>query len=121
MANPWKKYDWTGRWSLKSKTWTPDLKTKLNFNDSEEYFWINIEDLSQNFKQVCSCRYQKENIYSCCKLSFDVDKTNEFKGVFMTVDTKNKGYLTLTQKDHRAFDKNYKYGLVRLIVCEINP
>ena len=40
--------------------------------------------------------------------------------MFLTVDTKNKGHLTITQKDHRLFDKNYKYALVRLIVCEIS-
>ena len=40
--------------------------------------------------------------------------------MFLTVDIKNKGYLTVSQKDHRFFDAKYKYGLLRLIVCEIS-
>lgn len=40
--------------------------------------------------------------------------------MFLTSDTNNKGYLTVSQKDHRGYEKDYKYGLVRLIVCEIS-
>ena len=40
--------------------------------------------------------------------------------MFLTLDTKNKGYLTISQKDHRVFDQKYQYGLVRLIVCEVD-
>ena len=36
LRNPWKKGEWNGRYSDKSKEWTPSLKKELKWTDEDD-------------------------------------------------------------------------------------
>jgi calpain-15 len=70
---------YVGNWSDKSPLWTPELKEKLKFVDADDgTFWMNVEDFHQNFGQVCSCKYNKDYVYSFAKLAFPVESRYNF-------------------------------------------
>jgi hypothetical protein len=40
--------------------------------------------------------------------------------VFLRTTNRTEGYISITQKDHRYFTKNYEYSLARLILLKID-
>ena len=71
MSNPWGKYEWKGKWSDSSDIWSEELKKQLNFQNKDDgIFWINIEDFTQNFGQICCCHYNKNYISTSIPLTF---------------------------------------------------
>ena len=44
IRNPWGNFEWNGEYGDKSKNWTPELKKKLNYTQSDDgdfYMTIN--------------------------------------------------------------------------------
>lgn len=67
LRNPWGgKFEWKGRWSDKSDTWTPDLKKELKLEDKKDgIFWMDYEDFNDFFKRVQICKIHDKYRYSC--------------------------------------------------------
>lgn len=40
--------------------------------------------------------------------------------MFLRVSNRNEGYLSLIQKDHRAFSKLYEYSITRMIIIRMD-
>jgi calpain-15 len=53
LRNPWGDFEWKGDWSDDSDLWTPELKKKLGWTDTNDgTFWMNIDDFTHYFSRV---------------------------------------------------------------------
>jgi len=44
----------------------------------------------------------------------------ELKGIYINVQARTEGFLSLVQKDYRHYLKNYKYSMARLILMMLD-
>eukprot|EP01125_Pyxidicula_operculata_P018703 TRINITY_DN666_c0_g1_i1.p1 TRINITY_DN666_c0_g1~~TRINITY_DN666_c0_g1_i1.p1 ORF type:complete len:735 (+),score=183.88 TRINITY_DN666_c0_g1_i1:24-2228(+) len=63
IRNPWGKKEWTGRWSDKSREWTPELKYMLNHKDANDgTFWMQYEDYIKHYTHIQVCRMYTDDV-----------------------------------------------------------
>lgn len=62
---------YAGRWSEYSDVWSEELRHQLNYEKADDsILWINIEDMLDNFGQVCVCKYHPEYLNTSFPLTF---------------------------------------------------
>jgi len=65
IRNPWGKFEWTGAWSDDSRSWTPQYRSELGCEDSEDgVFWMEFRDFCSYFSEITCCRILNDSIFT---------------------------------------------------------
>ncbi|KAJ6250206.1 calpain [Anaeramoeba flamelloides] len=125
LSNPWGDTEWKGDWSDKSFLWTKRMKQKLNWVDEDDgCFWMSYEDFTKNYKNLYVCKIFDENKWhtktikdkwegesagGCVNFEETTHKNPQYS---LKIDKPTHVYITLTQEDSRALNReNYNIGI----------
>lgn len=66
LRNPWGAGEWTGAWSDKSSTWTPQIKEQVGFSGvaNDGIFFIELADYLSHFQWTSICIDGNANKYT---------------------------------------------------------
>mmetsp|Transcript_22702 Transcript_22702/g.22453 ORF Transcript_22702/g.22453 Transcript_22702/m.22453 type:complete len:593 (+) Transcript_22702:160-1938(+) len=121
IRNPWGSQEWQGDWSDQSDLWTPELKKKLGWSNSDDgTFWMAFDDFARYFSSVTICRIHDSYHYEA---SHHTQKTGQFAVYKVTLSQPGQTYFITTQMDSRRFaeEDGYEYSPVRIIAGKVNP
>lgn len=117
LRNPWIDEVWQGEWSQKSSNWTPELRNKLGYFESNEEngeFWMNIKDFMNYFECLNIYKLIPGFCYNAIKVPL---KPKRFMRTVVRISVPSKGKYTFSvnQKDLRFYeDQNLRYSPVKL-------
>ena len=90
IRNLWSNIEWIGDWSSASSFWNDDLKKKLDYQENDNCFYMDLKDFKHYFSKIKICEYndnyfyksvqifQKENSYALIKFKItDFQPQNE--------------------------------------------
>ena len=120
LRNPWGKGEWKGAWSDDSDLWTDELKEEIGFvNQLDGVFCMSWNDFLRYYSDVQICYYHDGYKYSALQLA---SPKNKKVIISFKLEMKGKYYLSLNQKNRRAFPKSkrYKYSNLSYIVAKLN-
>jgi len=119
LRNPWGGTEWKGAWSDESDKWTPDLKKRLGWTDSDDGdFWMDFEDFLPYFENTVICKMDEnfDGVHLDCAHEPGVPKYIMFE----TTQTIPKMFLTCSQMQRRmARDEDYDPAPVHLILGKL--
>ena len=109
LRNPWGEGEWNGAFGDKSELWTPQLKKKLKYTDSNDgIFYMLFNDFLIHYPYTFVCKYYDGSSYVYSKVKMHSDE--QMVGVRFRIDKKTKAIIGLHQKQERFYTKvkNYK-------------
>jgi hypothetical protein len=130
MRNPWKKGEWTGRFSDKSDDWTEALKAECGWTDKDDgLFWMPFDEMMNVFDVVDICKYDDKAKFSFAKVSesssgyalipFTVKKTCKS---LCTFAVSQRGSRTEEAEGNHEFDQNCYARKVTIGIAKVtNP
>lgn len=118
LRNPWGRGEWTGEYSDKSDVWTPELKQRLGWRDTDDgIFFITAEDFVKNFRNVAICHYREDYTLS----SFpDFNKNNSYAAYQFSINKPGEYYMGLSQPDKNHFKTGHTYGFLSLVIGRVD-
>ena len=63
IRNLWSEIEWIGDWSSASSFWNDDLKIKLNYQENEPCFYMDLKDFKHYFSKIKICKYDENYFY----------------------------------------------------------
>ena len=116
LRNPWGKFEWKGRWSDKSDTWTNDLKKQLDVKQpkNDGVFWMDFEDFNDFFKRVQICKIHDKFKYSCERVK------GSWAMMYFLIDSPGEHTFSISQMGERMVPRgaNYYYSDVRMFLIK---
>ena len=124
IRNLWSKTEWIGDWSSTSSFWNDELRIKLNCQENDNCFYMNLKDFKHYFSKIKICKYcenyfyksirvyQKENNYILIKFQlYDFQPNNEDEIAHCQIA------LIQEEKDNKYNDN--AFNISRMILSKI--
>ena len=115
LRNPWGRGEWKQEWSDSSSNWTSELRQELLPDGVRDdgIFFMPLDKFLYYFDCYIVCYYRDEYKHSGQKY---YSSPEEVCLINFSVQTPGKYYLTVSQKDSRAFKKSDKYTYSQLSI-----
>lgn len=117
IRNPWGKFEWNGAFSDNSDLWTPELKSELGVDKSDDgIFWMRLEDFTKFYQGIGILEIIPGHISNSVGI-----KGQGQKMIRMHVGSDSHLFLGIDQMDTRIVDQpDYSYSYFRLTIGKLN-
>jgi hypothetical protein len=119
IRNPWGQFEWKGDYGDNSKLWTPELKKKVAYENTDDgIFYMNLEDFLTYFPYSFICKFERDFVYNYKKFVQTPDETIVACKLYVPKTTKIM--INLHQKYSRITHDipGYKENMSRMIICK---